>query len=125
MDLRVAHFRSPGALVDFVNNAVEVQSATVVAGGTEYAVDDILTVIGGNGFSAVLKVTVAPGGVIAAVPVEVEGAYTTAPSNPVSVSGGSGNNDATFNLTTIAAIQKADIGRIQNKKGTWYLLYWA
>jgi len=74
------------------------QSAAVVAGGTGYTLNDILTVTGGTGTSATLKVTGVTGGVINAVKIHYGGSYTVDPSNPVSVTGGTGSG-ATFNLT--------------------------
>jgi len=60
-------------------------------------VDDELTVTGGTGTSATLKVTSVDGGVITGIQVKTVGAYTAKPSNPVATTGHTG--DATFNLT--------------------------
>lgn len=75
-----------------------VNAASVAAGGTGYATDDVLTVVGGAGTAATLRVTAQTGGVITAVSVETEGAYTVLPNNPVSVTGGTGSG-ATFTIT--------------------------
>jgi len=125
MAVRVLQFESPDALTTFAGAAKEVTNAAIVAGGNGYEVDDILTVVGG-GFevAATLKVTSETGKVIDGIAVEFEGAYTTDPTNPVSVTGGSGNDDATFNLTLAAIFAAAsDIVDIRQKDGRWYLFY--
>ena len=76
-----------------------VVDVEIVSGGTGYAVDDVITVSGGTGTACQLKVTSVSSGVITGVDIDVAGEYTSQPSNPVSVTGGSGNDDATFNLT--------------------------
>lgn len=127
MGMMQADFGSVDKLVHFVNNALQVTSASVAVGqgGTGYEVDDILTVQGGECcHPAVLKVTAAPGGVIAAVMVYNAGAYQNAPSNPVSVSGGHGTG-AQFNLTTAPAIAgQGFVQRILRKDARWYVEYW-
>jgi len=74
-----------------------VATVEIVSGGTNYEVDDELTVTGGTGTSATLKVTSVDGGVITGIQVKTVGAYTAKPSNPVATTGHTG--DATFNLT--------------------------
>lgn len=80
-----------------------VNGATGVAindAGTGYVFDDILTVGGGTSSRpCLLRVTSEAAGIIDGIAVEDPGEYTAEPSNPVSVTGGNGNNDATFNLT--------------------------
>lgn len=74
-------------------------AAAVSAGGTGYVVGDILLVSAGTGTIATeLQVLTATGGVIDTVSVMTQGAYTVPPTNPVSVTGGTGAS-ATFNLT--------------------------
>ena len=78
-----------------------LQSASIAATGAGYVLNDILTVVGGSGTSAQIKVTaVIAGGVISAFSIINPGKYSLTPSittaNPVS--GGSGTA-ATFNLT--------------------------
>jgi len=125
MPLRILSFPSPGALNLFVNAAQEVTGAAIVSGGTGYEVDDILTVVGGDGeVLATLRVVTEGSKIITGIAVENEGAYTTAPTNPVSVIGGSGNDDATFNLTLGAAVAAADLDQISQRNGQWFLLYW-
>lgn len=77
-----------------------VTAATPVAAGTGYAVNDILTVQDGTGTSitpAQLKVITVSGGAIMAVSIQTPGNYTARPTNPVTVTGGSGTG-ATFTL---------------------------
>lgn len=75
---------------------------SVVAGGTGYAVDDIITLTGGTfNIVAKLKVLTLSGSAVATVSIEDVGDYTVIPTDPVAQgsvapTGGSG---ATFNLT--------------------------
>jgi len=88
-------------------------SAAVVGGGTSYTNGDVLTVVGGtlNTVAATLNVTGVSGGVITSVSVNNAGNYRRFPTNPVSVTGGTGTG-ATFNLTptvnTAAVMRNAD-----------------
>ena len=125
MPLRTLYFDSADDLTVFVNSAKEVTAAAIAVGGTGYAVDDILTLVGGT-FELVgkLKVTAVIAGAVTAVSVEKEGAYTVVPTDPVAVIGGSGNDDATFNLTVADAVAQADFQTLIPKDGKWYLAYW-
>ena len=73
---------------------------TIASGGTGYTVGDTLTVVGGTSISgaATLTVNSVSGGVITAVFNLNFAGYTVLPTNPVSVTGGTGSG-ATFNLT--------------------------
>ena len=88
-------------LIDLaVNN--NVLTAAIQAGGTGYTIGDILTVTGGtvvSSLTATLEVTNVAAGVITGIRVFSCGAYSANPANPVAVTGGTGANDATFNLT--------------------------
>jgi hypothetical protein len=76
-----------------------VVSSTLGSGGTGYSVNDVLTVSGGTSTQAVqITVNTVSGGVIATFTVTTGGNYTVIPTNPVSVTGGTGSG-ATFNLT--------------------------
>jgi hypothetical protein len=79
--------------------SASVATIELISGGTGYAEDDVLEVVGGIGSAATLKVNHITDGVIDGVEVLTVGAYTAEPANAVSVIGGTGNNDATFNLT--------------------------
>ena len=74
-------------------------SSTVQSGGTGYTVNDVLTVVGGTptASAATMTVTAVSGGVITAATPLNFGQYTVLPTNPVSVTGGTGSG-ATFNL---------------------------
>jgi hypothetical protein len=76
-----------------------VSVTSVASGGTGYTVGDVLTVAGGT-FTVACQVTVTAvsGGVITAASVTTGGSYTVAPTNPASVTGGTGSS-ATFNLS--------------------------
>jgi len=123
MPLRVLQFDSPDDLAAFTNVAQEALTAAVASGGIGYQVGDILHVVGGAFEAPVrLEVTAEVGNVITGVSIDVEGAYSSAPSSPVSVTGGSGAG-ATFNLTWGPAVQQADVCRIKHVDGRWYLAY--
>lgn len=80
-----------------------ISLTSIASGGTGYAALDILTVSGGTvdtvpqGVPARIIVDTVSSGVITAAHVYELGDYTTAPTNPVSVTGGLGTG-ATFNL---------------------------
>ena len=76
-----------------------VGTATVATGGTSYTLNDTLTVSGGT-FNAVVTLTVTgvSAGIITSVTRLAVGQYTVLPTNPVSVTGGTGSG-ATFNLS--------------------------
>ncbi|CAB4144922.1 hypothetical protein UFOVP468_79 [uncultured Caudovirales phage] len=71
-------------------------------GGTNYTVGDVLTVVGGA-YSIPTQLTVLTLGAsdaVATVQISNAGSYTVAASNPVDVTGGTGE-DATFNVTYV------------------------
>lgn len=89
-------------LIDIVTGD-GVTAAAIVGGGTGYTVEDILTVVGGTSTHvATLRVTSVSSGVIDGIKVEEAGSYTVDPTNAVSVTGGTGGDDATFNLTLVS-----------------------
>lgn len=125
MTLRVLNFDTSDALASFANAAQEALTAAVAlgGGGSGYQVDDILHVVGGQFEAPVrLKVTTEVGNVITGVAIDNEGAYSSVPGNPVSVTGGSGVG-ATFDLTWGPAVQQADVYGIETALGRWYLAY--
>jgi len=81
-------------------------AAAVSAGGTGYTVGDVLTVAGGTrSISVELTVaTVGGGGAITGVTISNTGKYSTPPSNPASVTGGTGSG-ATINVTFVNPYQ--------------------
>lgn len=85
-------------IIEFVT-AESCTAAAVNAGGSGYAVNDVLTVSGGTATIPVeLVVTGVSSGAVTTVRISQSGAYTVTPSNPVSVTGGGGTG-ATFDLT--------------------------
>jgi hypothetical protein len=71
----------------------------IAGGGTGYTLNDVITVVGGTRTQAqTCTVTGVSGGVITAVTVQTFGFYTVLPTNPVSVTGGTGTG-ATLNLS--------------------------
>jgi hypothetical protein len=83
------------------NISTGVASATVVAGGTGYAIGDVLQIVGGTSSTAA-RVTVATlsGSAVATVTVSTAGSYSVFPSpQPVSVTAITGaGSSATFNI---------------------------
>ncbi len=76
-----------------------VSAVAINAGGASYVVGDILTVSGGTvTYTTKLRVTSVSAGAVTGVEIWENGLYTTLPSNPVSVTGGSGSS-CTLNLT--------------------------
>jgi hypothetical protein len=72
---------------------------TVSAGGSGYTVGDVLTIVGGTSTqTATVTVATVSAGAVATVTISNFGVYTVAPSNPASVTGGTGTG-ATFNLS--------------------------
>jgi lysophospholipase L1-like esterase len=115
-------------LYDSVNSLTlttsqQVVSVTVQAGGSGYAVGDMIVLannfLSGSWTAAVLRVTTVSGGAVTAASVIVGGLYPTTPTNPVSQSStwlngdpfvtGSGTG-ATFNLTLGSTFDSARKG---------------
>ena len=102
-----------------INGITSIQS-----GGTGYTVGDVLTVQGGTntGQSTTLTVTSVSGGVVTAVSITLYGSYTVAPTNPASVTGGTGTG-ATFNLNyavqTTFTITNAGSGYVEQPTVTF------
>lgn len=100
----IADYRA--MLDEMITNATSDHLASVssiVAGGTGYAVDDIITFTDGTFTKAAkLRVTSVSSCAITGVRVEEGGAYTVDPdltANSSHTNSGSGNDDATFDLT--------------------------
>lgn len=92
-------FVSSAVSLDFAAYYTASSVAAVVDGGQDYTNGDVVTVDGGSGPQATqLELSVTDGVVTGAVLVDGNtGHYLTKPSNPVSVSGGTGSG-ATFTL---------------------------
>lgn len=78
------------------NSEFSAISSTVVSGGTGYVVNDVLTLTGTGGAQTTV-LTVDVSGAVLTANVTLSGGIAIQPSNPVSVTGGSGTG-ATFNL---------------------------
>ena len=78
---------------------IGIATSTVSNGGTGYTVGDILTYVGGTfTVAGTCIVSTVSSGVITAIAVTATGTYTTSPTNPASVTGGTGSG-ATFTLS--------------------------
>jgi hypothetical protein len=79
---------------------MQPQAATIGNGGTGYTVGDVLTVVGGtpSSIAATFTVTSVSGGVITVAASTNFATYSVLPTNPVSVTGGTGSG-ATLNIT--------------------------
>jgi len=77
-----------------------IVAGTVQSGGSGYTLNDVLTVVGGTptGVAGTITVTGVTGGVITSISSTNFAQYSALPTNPVSVTGGTGSG-ATFNLT--------------------------
>lgn len=96
-------------------------TVAVNSGGTGYAVDDILTIVGGTGSAATVRVTSESGGVIDGVSIETSGSYTVNPSTPNSATGGGGSSvsldvgfatEETWLMVAKALMDAAVLGRV-------------
>jgi hypothetical protein len=118
------------------NISTGVASATVSAGGTGYAIGDILQIVGGTGTAARVTVATLSGSAVATVTVSTAGSYSVFPSpQPVSVTAITGTgSSATFNIvpqaqtgfatsyiptTTTALTRAADVASV-NTLSPWY-----
>lgn len=90
-----------GDLVKVTSSERVLIDKTITTAGSSYVLDDLLTISGGTATtSAVLRVkgVDGSGGVTAVAIQNIGDDYTVVPSNPVSVTGGSGSG-AQFNVT--------------------------
>jgi len=91
-------------------------SATIQAGGTGYTVGDTLTLVGGTGGSATFTVATVSSGVITSVTPLNFAQYSSVPTNPVSVTGGTGSSatlNITYGLGTSYSITNAGSGYVE------------
>jgi hypothetical protein len=88
-----------GGVQATANPQLSTNTVAINSGGTGYSVNDVLTVLGGTSSPAIqLTVSAVSSGVITAVTITNVGSYLALPTNPVSVSGGTGSG-ATFNIS--------------------------
>lgn len=105
-------------LVAFANQD-SITAAAVNAGGTGYAVDDILTVAGGTAtLTAQIRVTTVSSGVITGVRVENAGSYTARPTLTANAVTGGGGSGATIDLTITNGLVEVAV----NAGGTGYVV---
>lgn len=72
-------------------NTRRLVNPVIVSGGTGYTVGNILTIVGGTGLAATVKVIAVSGGVVTDLKVETMGSYSTPPTGTLSTTGaGSG-----------------------------------
>jgi hypothetical protein len=115
-----------GGVQATASTRVQMQTdPVVVSGGTGYTLNDVLTVVGGTLLSAAtFTVSAVSGGVITAATRTNAGDYTALPTNPVSVTGGTGSG-ATFNITlwqlqsNVATITNAGSGYVEQPTVTF------
>ena len=107
-----------GGVQATVNVGTGAITVAIAGGGTGYTVGDTLTVVGGTFFTnaQTLTVSTVSAGVITAVAIASYGNYSVLPTNPVSVTGGTGSG-ATFNLSnwsmTTVSVNNAGSGYIE------------
>ena len=83
---------------DLPNPGNYVTSAALGSGGSGYTANDILTLVGGTGTAATIKVLTVSTGVVVTFQVLSGGSYTVNPSGTCSTTGGTGTG-ATFTPT--------------------------
>lgn len=88
-----------GATFDLTMTDTSVQTAVVNAGGTGYAVNDVLTVAGGTGVSSTLLVTSVAAGVVDGIRILTNGLYSVDPTTTANAVTGGGGSSATVDLT--------------------------
>jgi hypothetical protein len=98
-------------------------TTAVTTGGTGYTLNDVITVVGGTGTqSQSYIVSGVSGGAITTLTIQNYGIYTTPPSNPVSVTGGTGSS-ATLTLSnwsmTSVAVSNAGSGYVEQPTVTF------
>lgn len=103
-------------------NMSNSSAVTISGGGTGYTVNDVLTVVGGTGTAIQITVSAVSSGVITAATITNVGFYSVLPTNPVSVTGGTGSG-ATFTLGTYyfggATITNAGSGYVEQPTVTF------
>ena len=94
-----------------------ISSSTIGSGGTGYTVGDTLTLVGGTStVTAQITVSTVSAGVITGFTIATAGTYTAAPTNPASLSGGTGSGatlNTNFTVNTTFTITNAGSGYIE------------
>lgn len=103
-------------------NSVGLQGVAVSAGGSGYAVDDIVTISGGVGTSATARVSaVGGGGTVTGLELLVRGPYSILPASPAATTTGGSGTGLTVALTYGSRFQSQD-GDTPGYRGTCHLL---
>ena len=102
---------------------VTAANLTIAGGGSGYVVNDVLSLVGGTyTVQATVTVSSVSGGVITGFTVSQSGNYTVPPTNPVSVTGGTGSG-ATFTLAGLGlltiAVNNAGSGYVEQPTVTF------
>lgn len=96
---------------------VDPTTLALGAPGTGYTVGDVLTLAGGTGTKAKVRVlTIGGGGAVATFEAYDVGGYTVAPSSPATVTGGTGTS-ATFTFATKAQTASWPRSGVTDKDG--------
>jgi hypothetical protein len=101
---------------------ISLNSIIIASGGTGYTAGDTLTVIGGTGTAIVLTVSTVSSGVITAAAISNFGSYSVAPSNPMTVTGGTGTGATftpNFGVQTPVTITNAGSGYVEQPTVTF------
>lgn len=105
-DVLTIRWEPSGTAAQITVNSVDVKlyhlsGADIEAGGTAYTAGDVVTLVGGT-FTTAATITIdsVSGGIFATGHISEPGSYSVQPSDPVSVTGGTGTG-LTFNLSWI------------------------
>jgi hypothetical protein len=101
--LTPAVYRYPMACGVTPDEYAQAYDLAITVQGTGYTVGDVLTVVGGSGVQQATEITVTAasgGGHVHGATITSPGLYTTPPTNPVTITGGTGSA-ATFTLTYV------------------------
>jgi hypothetical protein len=98
-------------LVDFGANTetFELVAAGVSNGGTGHAVDDVITLAGGTGTAASVRVTGVTGGVVTSFRMETLGSYSVLPSSPAAQASTTGSGTGLTVGSFVSAGQETTI----------------
>jgi hypothetical protein len=90
-------------------------------GGSSYSVNDVLTLVGGTGTAAQVRVTSVNSGVVDGVILQNAGNYTAFPSSPAATTGGGGTG-CTISFDQAAGFQTVGANnRVPGYRGTMYI----
>jgi len=122
-------FTPASVLALFVPITLCTRVTAIAAAGTTYVVGETLTVTGGTGTAATIKVlAVGTNGAVTAAKILTRGCYSVAPTNPVAATGSTAGTNATFTLRLEQVSQwfpycASDIGTDLAKVGSTIKVY--